>query len=198
MNSLVKIGVTLLVGLFLLSGCASKPAPTPGETRMGDPTRPGSPDWIDGQAYQQGLDGSRAGALDSYSGDPDLLSRGAMAGGALAGDGEVLETVYFGFDEYSVRSSERPKLEAAADYLRANPNARLVAEGHTDWIGTTQYNLGLGDRRANAVKTYLVQLGIRGDRVEILSMGELQATQGLDRNDPLINQDRKVVLILAE
>jgi len=197
MKSFVKICSLLIASLIILSGCAQdKQPPTPADTALGAPTRPagGSPGWIDGDIYDQ------AGAGGSYSeGDlPDGLEmRGSGPGGSMnAGDGTILETVYFGFDEFSIRPAERSKVEAAADYLNNNPGSRLIAEGHTDWKGTTQYNLGLGDRRANAVKTYLVQLGVNPDRVEVLALGELEADQGLDKEHPDVIDDRKVELIV--
>jgi len=81
-------------------------------------------------------------------------------------------TVYFDFDSYSIRSSERPKLEAIAAWLNQNPGARVVVAGHTDERGTTQYNLGLGARRALAARDYLLGLGIDVQRMSTISYGE--------------------------
>lgn len=81
-------------------------------------------------------------------------------------------TVYFDFDSYSIRSSERPKLEAIAAWLNKNPGAKVVVAGHTDQRGTTQYNLGLGERRALATRDYLLGLGIDVNRMSTISYGE--------------------------
>lgn len=197
MKSIVKISGFLFSVILLLSGCASdEKALSPNDTALGSPSRPGGdrPGWIDGDIYAGG-DNINAG--DIYSeGDlePGLEMRDSSMGD---GDGTVLDTVFFGFDEFSIQPGERYKVEAAADYLKSNPGTKLIAEGHTDWKGTTQYNLGLGDRRANAVKTYLVQLGVNPDRVEVLSLGELEADQGLDKSDPEAINDRKVELIIV-
>jgi peptidoglycan-associated lipoprotein len=67
----------------------------------------------------------------------------------------LLQPVYFGLDRAAVAAPERPKLQAAIKWLADNPTNRLVLVGHCDWRGTAEYNLGLGDRRANAVKQYL-------------------------------------------
>ena len=96
-----------------------------------------------------------------------------------------------------IQKAEQAKLEKVADYLREHPGDSVIAQGNTSWRGTTQYNLGLGDRRANAVKTYLVQLGVNADRVEILSLGELNAVQNVPINNPEAIKDRNVKIILV-
>jgi peptidoglycan-associated lipoprotein len=109
------------------------------------------------------------------------------------------ESIFFGFDEYTVRASERGKLERLSAYLRDNPSARLVAEGHTDWRGTEAYNMGLGDRRANAVKNYLVSgLNVNPSRVDVLSKGELEATAETGKQDAVAQQDRRVDIYIAQ
>ena len=86
-------------------------------------------------------------------------------------------TVLFDFDSYSIRSSERPKLEAIATWLNENPGTKVVMAGHTDDRGTTQYNLGLGERRALATRDYLLGLGIDVSRMSTVSYGEERPAQ---------------------
>jgi hypothetical protein len=69
----------------------------------------------------------------------------------------LLQPVYFDFDRSNVKADERAKLQAAKDYLDKNPQYRLLLEGHCDWRGTAEYNLGLGDRRASEAKKYLLR-----------------------------------------
>lgn len=92
-------------------------------------------------------------------------------------DAGVVAPVYFAFDRSAVAPGERAKLEAAAKWLRDNSDKHLVLEGHCDWRGTAEYNLGLGDRRAYAVKKYLEYLGIDAPRLEVLSKGSTDAKQ---------------------
>lgn len=80
--------------------------------------------------------------------------------------------VYFGLDRFDVGSAERAKVEAAARYLREHPRLTLVVEGHTCARGTREYNMALGERRALAVRAYLVGLGIPADRVYTVSFGK--------------------------
>jgi peptidoglycan-associated lipoprotein len=89
----------------------------------------------------------------------------------------VVEPVYFALDRSAVAAPERPKIEAAVKWLKDNADKHLVLVGHCDWRGTAEYNLGLGDRRANAVKRYLESLGADPKRLETLSKGSTDAKQ---------------------
>lgn len=120
-----------------------------------------------------------------------------MMNAGIDGQDKVLASILFGFDEFTVSSAERGKLDQVVNYMQNNPNAKVVAEGHTDWYGTTEYNLGLGDRRANAVKDYLVRQGISPTRIEVLSLGELEADPDLPKSDPNVIDDRRVDVILV-
>jgi peptidoglycan-associated lipoprotein len=86
-------------------------------------------------------------------------------------------TVYFAFDSYAIDGSERGKLEKTAAWLNENPSAQIIVAGHTDSRGTIQYNVGLGERRAIAVRTYLLGLGIDSARVNTISYGEERPAQ---------------------
>jgi peptidoglycan-associated lipoprotein len=79
---------------------------------------------------------------------------------------------YFDFNKADIRSDARDALGKTADYLRNNPAIRATIEGHCDERGSTEYNLALGDRRASAVKQYLVSLGISADRLTTVSFGK--------------------------
>jgi len=84
----------------------------------------------------------------------------------------TFEDVYFDFDRYSLRPEATRLLDEAITSLRENATLRVEIEGHTCNIGTAEYNLALGDRRANAVKDYLVSRGITADRLRTVSYGE--------------------------
>jgi outer membrane protein OmpA-like peptidoglycan-associated protein len=84
----------------------------------------------------------------------------------------TFEDVYFDFDRYSLRPEATRLLDDAITVLRENATLRIEIEGHTCNIGTAEYNLALGDRRANAVRDYLVSRGISADRLRSISYGE--------------------------
>jgi peptidoglycan-associated lipoprotein len=79
---------------------------------------------------------------------------------------------YFDFNKADIRADARTALAQTAQYLRSYPNERVTVEGHCDERGSTEYNLALGDRRASAVKQYLVSLGISADRINTVSFGK--------------------------
>jgi len=79
---------------------------------------------------------------------------------------------YFDYDSAAIRPDAREALQKTADFLKGYPNARVTIEGHCDERGSTEYNLALGQRRANAVKEYLVSLGIPADHLSTTSWGK--------------------------
>jgi len=84
----------------------------------------------------------------------------------------TFEDVHFDFDRYTLRPEATRVLDEAVAALRDDPNLRIEVEGHTCNIGTAEYNLALGDRRANAVREYLVGRGVSADRLRTISYGE--------------------------
>jgi peptidoglycan-associated lipoprotein len=85
---------------------------------------------------------------------------------------ERFRTVYFDFDSYALKGEFRPLLTETARYLRQNSDAKLKLDGHCDERGTIEYNLALGDKRANAVKRYLVDQGAKKDNISTFSYGK--------------------------
>jgi len=79
---------------------------------------------------------------------------------------------YFDYDKADIRPDARAALSKTADFLKSNPRFKVIVEGHCDERGSTEYNLGLGDRRASAVKQYIVSLGVSADRVSTVSFGK--------------------------
>jgi peptidoglycan-associated lipoprotein len=118
--------------------------------------------------------------------------RGGTSGGAVVGtqDAETaqlesqLEPVYFDYDRSTIRPKAADKLKSHAEMIRGFPDwAYVTIQGHCDERGTEEYNLALGDRRADAVKRYLVTLGVPESRLRTVSYGELRpAVEGHDES----------------
>jgi peptidoglycan-associated lipoprotein len=92
-------------------------------------------------------------------------------------EGEILESkylkdVYFEFDRYEIRPEDASTLKETAAILGKNPRMKVQVEGHTDERGTIEYNLALGERRANSVRNYLISLGVPKDRISTISYGK--------------------------
>ena len=108
----------------------------------------------------------------------------------------LFQPVYFNFDSASIAAAERAKLQEAARYLDKNARAGVLLEGHCDWYGTADYNLALGELRANSARDYLSTLGVNSSRIETLSKGSLEATGGLSKAQSA--QDRRVEIIILK
>ncbi len=109
----------------------------------------------------------------------------------------VLQTIFFSYNEAVLTEPAQEILRANAEWLRKNSSRKLVIQGHCDERGSTEYNLALGERRAAAVRTYLVQLGIDPSRLTILSFGEeLPAASG--DNDGSHSKNRRAEFVPME
>ena len=83
-----------------------------------------------------------------------------------------VKDAFFDYDRYDLRPDQRDTLTKDAAWLREHPTVKIMVEGHCDERGTSQYNMALGQQRAEAVKDYLVQLGIDASRIQIISYGK--------------------------
>ncbi len=89
----------------------------------------------------------------------------------------AFETVYFEFDSAELESSSRTSIQEAVEcYRRQDPNVNLLLTGAADPRGTEEYNIALGERRGQAVRGYLISLGLDGSRISVTSVGEEMAT----------------------
>ncbi|MCA9751835.1 MAG: peptidoglycan-associated lipoprotein Pal [Gemmatimonadetes bacterium] len=85
---------------------------------------------------------------------------------------ETLQAIHFEFNKYRITSEAKPKLEAIGALLKDHPDWKVLVEGHCDERGTNEYNLALGEQRAQSTKRYLVSLGVRESRFQTVSYGE--------------------------
>lgn len=107
------------------------------------------------------------------------------------------DRVFFGFDKSNLSAEAVKVLKVQAEYLKANPEKQIVIEGHTDDRGTREYNLALGERRAVAVKNYLISRGVEADRIRVISYGkERPAVVGA--NEAAWSQNRRAVTMVKD
>ena len=174
--------LTGLLAALLLAGCGSavKLDETPVESR--------TPTVVDtagagNSASARGAGGSTGGAAQSQVATVNLAAAGG-AGAAGAGSGAAGATgraVYFDYDTFVVNDEFRGVVESHAKVLAANRGKRLVIEGHTDERGGREYNLALGQKRAEAVGKSLALLGATDAQIEAVSFGkERPAVEGHD------------------
>jgi peptidoglycan-associated lipoprotein len=170
------------IAAAFLAGCTKKPVrPDPSATALGPQTG--------GAGSLTPTDISAAPDTTLQPRDPNIIEDANTIRG-------LLQPVYFDFNLSDVKAGERAKLQAAKDYLDKNPTYRLLLEGHCDWRGTSEYNLGLGDRRANESKKYLISLGVTADKLETLSKGSEEAQKNAD--DGTMAKDRRDDLVVLK
>ena len=148
----------------LLAGCQSQPTTqtaAPVEDRTAAGTTPGG--------------ASTAGAgTGSVAGSQQGTRPGSTSGNPLRDPSSVLSkrVVYFDFDSFTVRDEFRPLIEAHGRYLAQNRNARMTIQGNTDERGSREYNIALGQKRADSVKRMMLLLGATETQVETVSFGK--------------------------
>ena len=140
--------VTALLLSLALVACAKKP---PKEL----PPQPGD-------VSQQTIDNTGLG-------DGGVVAPGSQADFVAS---VAADTIYFDTDRYNVDAADGATLQSQAQWLARYPQKRITVEGHADERGTRDYNLALGERRANAAKTYLVGLGVGAERIQTVSLGK--------------------------
>src|SRR6184192_4335097 len=97
---------------------------------------------------------------------------------------------YFDYDKADIREDARPALSSTAEFFKAHPSVKATIEGHCDERGSTEYNLGLGDRRAAAVKQYLVSLGVSAGQLTTVSFGK-EKPFCMEHGEPCWQQNRR-------
>ena len=166
----------IALALALAAGCGKKTPdqlpPPPGEGQVGTDVPGGVNDGTVGGAA---LPGSRADFLQNVPSD----------------------RVYFETDSYSVDSQDRAVLDAQRPWLQGNPGVAVTIEGHADERGTREYNLALGDRRANAVKNYLESRGIAASRMSVVSWGK-EGPVALGSDEAAWAQNRRAVTVVPQ
>ena len=104
-----------------------------------------------------------------------------------------LRAIHFDFDKYAIRAGDAKILEANAEWLKSNPDALVLIEGHCDERGTNEYNMALGDRRARATMNYLLAQGVKSAQMSTISYGE-ERPLCTEHNESCWSQNRRAEL----
>jgi peptidoglycan-associated lipoprotein len=158
-----RILAVALVVVFV-SGCASTPTEAPVEDKSDAATAAGSAGATTSGTGAGGVTGTTPGG-----------GSGARAGSTpLRDPNNILSkrSIFFEYDSFTVSEQYRPIIEAHANYLTANRNARATLQGHGDERGAREYNIALGQKRADAVKRMMTLLGVQEIQIETVSFGE--------------------------
>ena len=143
--------------------------------------------------------GSSDGSSASNGGNGSSVSSTTIDGPALGTQDallvEVGDRVFYATDSSTLSSEAQKTVEALAVWLNSNPSVTLTLEGNADERGTREYNLALGERRANAVRDYLVDLGVNGNRLQTISFGK-ERPAVLGSNEAAWAQNRRTVFVV--
>lgn len=174
------LSYSMIALAVLVAGCSSG-------VKLQDPNATGTSGAIPaGEVSSLGTDIS--GPSGSSISGIDLTTASQVQG---EGPANITHTIYFDFDSYSIRPDFQSVLQAHADFLRANRTRVIMLEGHTDERGGREYNLALGQKRAEAVRQALDLLGVPANSLEPVSYGkEKPAVTGYDEN--AYSQNRRV------
>ena len=160
------MAIAVLIVIATIAGCSRKtPPPAP------PPPQPPPPPVVQ-QAPPPPPPTAKPQVPPAPQQKPQLSEQEIHDQTPLAKLSEELSLVLFDYDQFTIREDQRAALQKNADWMRKWGRSRVQVEGHADMRGTNEYNLALGERRANAVRDYMVGLGIAADRITIVSRGE--------------------------
>ncbi|MCU7881201.1 MAG: peptidoglycan-associated lipoprotein Pal [Candidatus Thiodiazotropha sp. (ex Lucinoma aequizonata)] len=179
MKKMSIVWIPILLSLLLLVGCSSTPTSEGGADVSEQSTGANGSD-----ANGSGASTSAASQGSEWQGDPLENPNGLLA----------TRVIYFDFDMSTVWSDYMDVIQAHADYLAANPEVVVRLEGHADEKGTREYNLGLGENRANAVRSLMLAQGVSDNQLVVVSYGEEQPA-AFEHNDESLALNRRVELI---
>jgi peptidoglycan-associated lipoprotein len=147
------LAIAVLAGSLAAFGCKGKSPEEEGEVGIGS------------SEFETGTSGR-----EGYTGEPEKVRE--------------LATIYFDYDRSDIRADARPTLKSNAQAIQGHDEWRtVILEGHCDERGSEEYNLALGEQRANATRQYLLDLGVPSSRVQVVSFGETApAVQGHDES----------------
>lgn len=151
----------------------------------------------------KGRDKTSADTANSLGGGGDIstpvestpmnFSSEGSDSGKIAG----LSTVFFEYDKATLSQSARDVLKANAEWMKKNAGVKIQIEGHCDNRGSIEYNLALGERRANTVRTYLTSIGVAASRLSVISYGEEKPMVSGD-SDASWNKNRRANFVPAQ
>jgi peptidoglycan-associated lipoprotein len=193
MNRKWMIWIALPVLLTFLYGCPKKkPATPPSDLDVETTTVPAPPATT---AAPEEVQQPAAPDVNDEGEDPLMSSDMAEVNQELQRRGFSAD-IYFDYDESTLSDDTRDKLSRNADLLKGSPQFSVTLEGHADSRGTNEYNLALGERRANAVRDYLSSLGVAGTRLRTLSYGEERQVCDTDE-ESCWSQNRRVHMVIT-
>jgi peptidoglycan-associated lipoprotein len=171
----IKIAAILLGSTALVAGCGQKKVEV-------------LPPVAEGTNYGQTQTNPNAGASQIVPGSQEDFLRQV---------GQFGDRILFDTDRFNVDAEDQATLQRQAQWLALYPNTRITVEGHADERGTRDYNLALGERRANSAKNYLISIGVDASRIETISYGK-ERPSALGSDEQAWAQNRRAVTVTVQ
>ncbi len=176
----------IFAALLLIAACETTPEESADSVSSGDSTETMDSDMMEEQA-------------ESMDESMDSMDKSEEERGPVPGSDEDFyslgDRVFFDLDKFSLKAAARRVLERQADWLNTYENVSITIEGRCDERGTREYNLALGERRASALKNYLISLGVDPGRISTLSYGK-ERPDALGSNEAAWSQNRRGVSVI--
>lgn len=174
-NSSIKMAAILLASTALVAGCGKKKVEQ-------------LPPAAEGTDYGQQPTDPNAGNGQIMPGSQEDFMQSV---------GQFGDRIFFDTDRFNVDVEDQATLQRQAQWLGRYPNTRIIVEGHADERGTRDYNLALGERRANSAKNYLVSIGVDASRIQTVSYGKERPT-ALGSDEQAWAQNRRAVTVTVQ
>lgn len=164
--------------LLILSACATKPEPVQEVAKAQEPvaSQTPPPQIFEPAPLPPAIDNTPQAVVEAPQFDPNLPTPGSIDDFAYQSGGEP--RIFFGYDQYDLSAEARDVLRRQATWMNQYSDATAVIEGHADERGTREYNLALGARRADSVKSFLVSQGVAPGRLRSVSYGKERPIDG--------------------
>ena len=179
------MGLQIIKGLILAGAISTLTACGGDEAMKGDESGTQPPD----SQSQSGVStiGSESSTTNTFQGN------------AIDDPASLLSTriIYFAYDSDQIAPGDQPIVEAHGSYLASNPGASITLEGHADERGSREYNIALGERRANAVRQLMTLMGANSAQIRVVSYGE-ERPQNEDHDELAWSQNRRVVVVYRD
>lgn len=183
-----RVFVPVIVASLVLTACRRDPPPPP------EPTGPTQAQ-IDSMR-QDSIQRAEAARAAAEEAEAERRAAEARAAAVRAARATLEETVYFDYDESEIRPDAERVLRQKLDIMRNSPQVSVRIEGHADERGSTEYNLALGNRRAESVRQFFTSFGLSADRFSIVSYGE-ERPQATGGNESAWAQNRRAEFVIT-
>jgi len=196
-TTVVLLMVILVLSVFAFYGCPKSADVSSAPEPQAQKVDTAAEDAAKAEAERKAAEEAAAAKAAAYAAAAKAAEEEAAAKERAAKEAAGLKAIYFDFDKSFVRDDAKAIMKANAEWLKANPKAKVRIEGNCDDRGTIEYNQALGQRRAASAKKYLTDMGISGKRISLISYGKEKPVCN-EATEDCWQKNRRADLVAAE